>query len=390
MTLRSALVGCAAAVLLARQALGIGITVPSVSGDPGSAVQVAVVLTGANDEPVALQVDVEFPQALMRLADCTLDPAVAALGFDGSGKEPPWYPGRVRLLVYPTVDSVGAAGGLQAHARLPDGVLATCVGTIHSNAPRGQTGPFALSNAMAIDSNMAPLPVSLQPGTVFVNSPPPAPGCSLTPVTEGRGPSALPLLVAWLALLVARWTHSLRGGPAVLLMVGLTAAQPTAAQRPAGQHPSVIGEWRLLSSGCQGDRAHAPDRLRCSVRRPSEASSWVAWDFQCRGNGCAGRVALTGGTFLRVGEFHLQLDEPNRVEGLIYDLNGTVRAIVRGKMHRSALRAYVREVGGAGVLRLTLPLPAGARDAIVRRLRQGNSSGSNTGTDARRVQGGER
>lgn len=390
MTLRSALVGWAAAVLFARQALGVGITVPSVSGDPGSAVQVAVVLTGANNEPVALQVDVEFPQALMRLADCTLDPTVVALGFAGSGMEPPWYPGRVRLLVYPTVDSVGAAGGLEAHARLPDGILATCVGTIHSNAPRGQTGPFALSNAMAIDSNMAPLPVSLQPGTLFVNAPPPAPGCSVTLVTEGRRRSALPLLVAWLALLVARWVRSLRGGPAVLLLVGLIAAQPSAAQRPAGQHPSVIGEWRLLSSGCQGDRGHAPNRLQCLVRRVSKASSWVAWDLQCRGNGCTGRVALTGGTFLRVGEFHLQLDQPNRVEGLVYDLNGTVRATVRGKMHRSGLRAYVREVGGNGVLRLTLPLPAGARDAIVRQLWQGNSSGSDTGTDARWVKGGER
>ncbi len=388
MTLRSALVGCAAAALFARQALGVGITVPSVSGDPGSAVEVAVVLTGANNEPVALQVDVEFPQALMQLTDCTLDPTVAALGFAGSGMEPPWYPGRMRLLVYPTVDSVGAAGGLEAHARLPDGILATCRGTIHSNAPRGQTGPFALSNAMAIDRNMAPLPVHLQPGTVFVNSPPPAPGCSLTPVTEVRTPSALPLLVAWLAVLVVRWVRLLRVGLAVLLLVGLTAANTSAAERPAGERPSVVGEWYLLSSGCREERVRVRD-ARCVAHHPRQARSWVAWDLQCRGNGCLGRVAFTGGTFLRVGEFHLQLDQPNRVEGLVYDLNGAVRATVRGKMHRSGLRAYVREAGGGGVLRLTLPLPAGARDAIVRQLRKRNGFGCCTVSDAGRTKGGE-
>ncbi|GIW45403.1 MAG: hypothetical protein KatS3mg077_2685 [Candidatus Binatia bacterium] len=185
------MVATAVALLSAIPSSALILTVPPASAAPGGPVAVLVVASDSGNRAVGLQVDLSIPEDVLAFDGCSIDPTLAALGFMLSAGRSPWNPGKMRLVLLPTPD------GLAAGARLPDGPIATCAGSIYSTATPGRTVSLTLSNAMAVDAAPNSLPVSVESGSLTIaqpSAPPGAPVCALLP--PGQSSSASGAAVA--------------------------------------------------------------------------------------------------------------------------------------------------------------------------------------------------
>ncbi|GIW44256.1 MAG: hypothetical protein KatS3mg077_1548 [Candidatus Binatia bacterium] len=163
---RPVAIGTTAWILFAAmRASALVLTVPPASAPPAAPVSVVVVLGDGGSRAVGLQVDLSISHDVLALDGCSIDPTLAALGFMLSARQSPWNPGRMRLVLLPTPD------GFAAGARLPDGPLATCSGSIDSTAAPGRAVALTLSNAMAVDATPNALPVAVEAGVLTVGRP---------------------------------------------------------------------------------------------------------------------------------------------------------------------------------------------------------------------------